>query len=86
MTRTATDILLKAWDAKVADKTNLFDEAIEKQWGEQWLFYGNSTRFASAMMGADYGVFDSGRWHMARTIQDMLDHLKFLLGTKGKKP
>jgi hydroxylamine dehydrogenase len=85
MTRTVTDILLKAWEEKVADKSNLFDEAIEKQWGEQWLFYGNSTRFASAMMGADYGVFDNGRWQMSKSVQDMLDHLKFLLGAKKQK-
>ncbi|MEW6137682.1 MAG: multiheme c-type cytochrome [Thermodesulfobacteriota bacterium] len=79
MTLTATEILQKAWDAKVADPSNLFDEAIEKQWMQQWFFYANSTRFASAMHGADYGVFAEGRWHLARTPQDMLDHLRFLL-------
>lgn len=86
MVFTATQIMTKAWDEKLADnKESLFDEAIEKQWVEHWLFHANSTRFASAMMGADYGVFDSGRWHMSRTIQDMLDHLKVLRATK-KRP
>jgi len=84
MTKTATEIISKAWDEKLADKGVLFDEAIEKLWVEQWLFYANSTRFASAMMGADYGVFANGRWFLAKNIQDMLDHMKFLLGTKGK--
>jgi hypothetical protein len=84
MTLTATDIVLKAWQENVADRSNLFDEAIEKQWVEQWLFYANSTRFASAMMGADYGVFDNGRWHMAKNIQEMFDRLKFLLDGKQK--
>ena len=84
MTLAATQIVMKAWDEKVADKTNMFDEAIEKKWAEQWLFFANSTRFASAMMGPDVGVFANGRWYMAKNIQEMLDHLKFLLGAKSK--
>ncbi len=83
MTRTATEILLKAWKEKVADQDSVFDEAIEKQWVEQWLFYGNSVRFASAMMGADYGVFANGRWYASKNLQEMLDRLRFLLGTKN---
>jgi len=86
MTRTATDIMLKAWKEKVADdKESLFDEAIEKKWVEQWLFYANSTRFASAMMGTDYGVFAEGRWYMSKNIQEMLDRFKLLLETMPKK-
>jgi hydroxylamine dehydrogenase len=84
MTLTATQIMQKAWNEKAADKADMFDEAIEKQWVEQWLFFGNSTRFASAMMGPDLGVFAHGRWSMAKNIQEMLDHLKFLMGTKSK--
>lgn len=84
MTKTATEILRKAWSEKLADSVNPFDEAIEKMWVEQWLFYANSTRFASAMMGADYGVFANGRWYLAKTIQDMLDHLKLLMKTGEK--
>lgn len=86
MTKTATQIMQKAWDDELADnKISLFDEAIEKQWVEQWLFFGNSTRFASAMVGADYGVFSDGRWSMSKNIQQMLDHLKFLKGTATKQ-
>jgi hypothetical protein len=47
-------------------------------WVEQWLFYANSTRFASAMGGADYGVFAEGRWYMSKNIQQMADWLRFL--------
>ncbi|MFC1836319.1 multiheme c-type cytochrome [Thermodesulfobacteriota bacterium] len=83
-TLTATRIVSEAWEKGVADKKSLFDEAIEKQWVEQWLFYANSTRFASAMMGADYGVFDNGRWFLSKNIRDMLDRFKLLLNSKGK--
>ena len=85
MTLTATQIVEKAWETGLADKENPFDEAIEKQWVEQWLFFGNSTRLASAMMGADYGVFANGRWWMAKNIQEMLDRFKSLSAVKGKK-
>ena len=84
MTLTATKILMKAWDRKLADKKNPFDEAIEKQWTEQWLFYANSTRLSSAMLGADYGVFDNGRWFMGKTIQEILDRFNFLAGTRKR--
>lgn len=77
----ATKILLEAWEKKVADPSNPFDEAIEKMWVEQWLFYANSVRFASAMGGADYGVFENGRWYLNKNIQNMKDWLKFLLKT-----
>ncbi len=87
MTLTSTQILKEAWKQGVASQTpSIFDEAIEKEWVEQWLFYGNSTRFASAMMGADYGVFANGRWFMSKNIQQMLDRLKFLLNTETKNP
>ena len=75
MTLTATKILLTAWEkglAKgLAQKDSPFNEAIEKKWVEQWLFYANSTRYASAMAGADYGVFANGRWHLSKNIQEM---------------
>jgi len=83
MTLTATKILLTAWEnglAKgLAQKDSPFNEAIEKKWVEQWLFYANSTRFASAMAGADYGVFANGRWNLSKNIQEMLDWLKIRL-------
>ncbi len=85
MTRTATDIILSAWKkglAKgLAKNDSIFNEAIERMWVEQWLFYANSTRFASAMGGADYGVFANGRWYMSKNIQQMSDWLHFLEAT-----
>lgn len=79
-TLTATQILVRAWDAGLAkgpeQGESPFNEAIEMAWAQHWLFYANSTRLAAAMMGGDYGVFDNGRWQMARNIQNMLDWLK----------
>ena len=79
MTLAATKILISAWDQGVAKglahKDSIFNESIEKKWVEQWLFYANSTRFASAMAGADYGVFQNGRWYMSKNIQDMIEYM-----------
>ena len=51
----------------------------------QWLFFANSTRFASAMSGADYGVFANGRWYMSKNIQEMHDWLRFKLQAEAGK-
>jgi hypothetical protein len=84
MTLTATKILMSAWERGLArglaQGESIFDEAIEKRWVEQWLFYANSTRFASAMAGADYGVFANGRWQLSQNIQEMLDWLELRSG------
>jgi hydroxylamine dehydrogenase len=81
MTLTATQILLSAWETGAArgptQKDGIFNEALEKMWVEQWLFYANSTRFASAMGGADYGAFANGRWYLSKNIQEMRDWLEF---------
>ena len=86
MTLTATKILLTAWEkgaAKgLAQKDSIFNEAIEKKWVEQWLFYANTIRYSSAMAGADYGAFANGRWYMSKNIQEMLDWLEFKLGDR----
>ena len=83
MTLTATKILITAWEkgaAKgLAHNDSIFNEAIEKKWVEQWLFYANSTRYSSAMVGADYGAFANGRWYMSKNVQEMLDWLEFKL-------
>ncbi len=83
MTLAATKILLEAWQKGAAkglgQKDSIFNEAIEKMWVEQWLFYANSTRFAAAMSGADYGAFANGRWYMSKNLQQMLDWLNFKL-------
>ena len=80
LTRTAIAMLLDAWEQGLAQglgqNDSIFNEAIEKKWIEQWLFYGNSTRFAAAMAGADYGVFANGRWKMTQNIAEMHDWLR----------
>jgi hydroxylamine dehydrogenase len=86
MTLTATDVLLAAWEKGAAmglsEKDSIFNEALEKKWVEQWLFYANSTRFSSAMVGADYGAFANGRWYMSKNIQEMVDWLRFKVKEK----
>jgi hypothetical protein len=76
MTLAATKVMLSAWEKGVAKGPGQggspFDEPIEKMWVEQWLFYANSTRFASAMAGADYGVFANGRWYLSKNLREML--------------
>ncbi|MFQ5647072.1 MAG: hydroxylamine oxidase, partial [bacterium] len=89
-TLTATRIIMKAWNNGAAkgpaQHDSVFNESIEKKWVKQWLFYANSTRFASAMMGADYGVFAGGRWFMSQNTQEMADWLENeLKQNKGKK-
>jgi len=83
MTATATGLVQQAWDGGVAkglaQNDSIFNEAIEKKWIEQWLFFGNSTRMSSAMLGTDYGVFDNGRWYMAKSIQEIYDWLQIML-------
>ena len=80
MVLAATRLMLIAWDQGLAQGLaqgkSPFDEYIERVWTRQWLFYANATRFASAMMGADMGVFDQGRWNLGLTVQRMHDWLK----------
>lgn len=77
MTLTATNILLKAWDKGIEDKTNPFDESIEQMWIKQWLFYSNSIRYASAMSGApDYTAFKNGWWYLTENIKHMKEWLE----------
>ncbi len=89
MTLTATKVLMSAWEKGaargMAQKDSIFNEAIEKKWVEQWLFYANTVRYASAMMGADYGAFANGRWYMSKNIQEMRDWLEFKLRGPGKR-
>ena len=79
-TLAATRILSRAWEQGLArglDRGDSpFNEAIEKKWSEQWLFYANSTRYAAAMMGGDYGVFANGRWYLNKNIQEMIDWMR----------
>jgi len=86
MTRTATRILMNAWEegaaGGLAQGDGIFNEVIEKKWVEQWLFFANSTRYASAMAGADYGVFSGGRWHLSRNIHEMMERFNDLMEQK----
>jgi hydroxylamine dehydrogenase len=83
MTLTSTKILLSAWEKGAAkgleQDDSIFNETIERKWTEQWLFHANSARLASAMAGADYGVFANGRWYLSKNVQEMLDWLHFKL-------
>lgn len=82
MVKTTTLLLVDAWNAKLADKTNPFDESIEQKWITQWLFYANSLRFASAMMGYDHATFHYGWWNLTANLQDMAEMIKLKKGTK----
>jgi hydroxylamine dehydrogenase len=79
-TLVATQIMQQIWDAGYAKGPSLgkspFDEAIEKRWADVWLFFSNTTRFASAMAGGgDYGVFADGRYHINQRIAALKDWL-----------
>ncbi len=86
MTLSATKLLLEAWEKDIEDKTNPFDEAIEKMWIKQWLFYSASIRYASAMTGApDYAAFKNGWWELSDNLQKMRDLIDIKELTKKKK-
>ena len=74
--KVATHIMTTAWEKGLADldpknTVTRFDEPIERQWVEHWLFFANSVRLATAMGGADYGVFDGGRWDLSKNLSEM---------------
>lgn len=50
----------------------------------QWLFYANSTRYASVMGGADYGVFANGRYQLSANLRELLDYVGVLGAAQGK--
>ena len=77
LVKAATSLMIKIWNEKLADDSNLFDEAIEREWTSIWLFYTNSTKFTSAMGGGgDYGVFAEGRFQATQTLMKMYDWYK----------
>ena len=77
ITLTATKLMLAAWENGTARGLtagdSIFNEAIERKWVELWLFHASSIRFASAMSGADYGVFAGGRWQLRKGISEMAE-------------
>jgi len=77
MVLSATQLMQRAWDKKIADNKNPFDETIELTWAQQWLFYANSIRYSSAMTGApDYAAFKNGWWYLTKTLQEMKDRIE----------
>ncbi len=42
----------------------------------QWLFYGNSVRYAAAMGGPDYASFKNGWWALNTNLQEMHEALR----------
>lgn len=77
MTKTATLMLLDAWEKGIADKSNPFDESLEQIWVTQWLFHSNSIRYSSAMTGApDYATFKLGWWHYLRNLSEMKGEIR----------
>jgi hypothetical protein len=88
-TKAATDLLALAWAKGLArgpaEKASPFDEPLERTWVETWLFYANSTRFAAAMGGADYGVFAGGRWQLTKAVREMEAWVRERLGVPGDR-
>jgi hypothetical protein len=86
MTLAATKVMLRAWDeglaGGLAQGDSIFNEAVERKWVSQWLFYANSARYASAMGGADYGVFANGRYQLSANLRELLDYVRFLKSTR----
>jgi hypothetical protein len=72
----STQLILKAWEKGIADKSNPFDEAIEQMWIRQWLFYANSVRYGSAMGGPDYSTFKNGWWGLTENLQKMHEYIE----------
>jgi hydroxylamine dehydrogenase len=84
ITLTATQIMSDIWTATLADAENPFDEFSERLWCDQWLFYANTVRFASAMGGGgDYGIFADGRYQMTRGLFELED---WFGAAKKRKP
>ncbi len=71
MTLAATELLLKAWNEGLEDRSNPFDEMIERRWLKQWFFNANSIRFGSAMGGYDHTTFKNGWFQLVENLQEM---------------
>ena len=89
-TLTITGMMGEAWErgyARGLDQgANPFDEAVERQWSDAWLFYANTVRFAAAMAGGgDYGVFADGRYHLSQSTIDLHDWLERRKGFEALK-
>lgn len=87
MTLSATLLLLEAWKHNLAEGLphgkNPFDETIEQMWTRQWLFYGNTIKYASAMGGTGHASFKNGWWNMSENLQRMKDWIEMKKKIKG---
>jgi len=83
ITLATTQIMSDIWQAGLADPQNPFEEYSEKIWSDQWLFYANTVRFASAMGGGgDYGVFADGRYQMVQQVLKLEDWYRSAMSRK----
>ena len=83
-TLTATRVMSEIWAEGLAEPENPFDEYPERLWCDQWLFYANTVRFASAMGGGgDFGVFADGRYQTTRHLMKLEDWFN---SAKSRKP
>ena len=81
---TTTRMIFSAWEKGLADPENPFDEALEKRWLSQWLFYANSIKYSSAMTGApDYATFKNGWWELSRNLAGMEEIMDLMGGIQG---
>ncbi|PKL90363.1 MAG: hydroxylamine oxidase [Ignavibacteriae bacterium HGW-Ignavibacteriae-2] len=76
MVLASTKILVEGWNNGVANNNNPFDENLEFLWQSQWLFYANSIRYSTAMMGPDYAGFKNGWFNMTHNLQKMKELIK----------
>lgn len=77
-TKMIMDFWKNGYAAGLPQGKNPFDEEVEREWTSVWLFYANSTRFASAMAGGgDYGVFADGRYQTTEQLYKLIERLKF---------
>jgi hydroxylamine dehydrogenase len=75
MILTSTVLMQEAWKAGLADPANPFDEDLERKWAEQWLYYGNSIKYASAMIGQDYAAFKNGWWKLSKGVHEFRESI-----------
>lgn len=78
----ATNLIAYAWDKKLVDNKNPFDEDLEQLWIQQWLFYANSVRYSAAMSGPDYAAFKNGWWYLTKNLKDMQRLINQIKGDK----
>jgi hypothetical protein len=84
----ATVLLLKAWQEGLAhvdlkNPKTLFDEYFERLWINTWLFYSNSIRYGTAMMGQDWTTFKRGWYRLTENLAHMEMLLKLWETAKG---